>query len=103
MLILAGVVLNLAIGENGLFNTSKYATKKGIMQQNKSKASQRNYAYINSENLPENTKETNAGTLVAVPDSWKTYTPAYVSTTNGKEVVSSKKISTVQAVATGNG
>ena len=104
MLILAGVVLTLTIGENGLFNTAKYAANKW----NDSVAQEQEeldklYAYINGETLPENTKDTIAGTLVAVPDNWKTSTPAYIQTSDGKEVVSSKKVSTVQAVATGLG
>ena len=104
MLILAGVVLSLTIGENGLFSTAKYAVKKwnNSVEQENAELDEL-YAYINGENLPENTKDTNAGTLVAVPDSWKTSTPSYVRTSDGKEVVSSKKISTVQAVATGDG
>ncbi len=104
MLILAGVVLSLTIGENGLFNIAKYATKKwnNSVEQEQSELDEL-YAYINGEPLPQNTKDTVAGTLVEVPDEWKTSTPIYVSTPDGKEVVSSKKISTVQAVATGNG
>ena len=104
MLILAGVVLSLTIGENGLFSTAKYAVKKwnNSVEQENAELDEL-YVYINGENLPENTKDTNAGTLVAVPDSWKTSTPSYVRTSDGKEVVSSKKISTVQAVATGDG
>ena len=104
MLILAGVVLSLTIGENGLFSTAKYAVKKwnNSVEQENAELDEL-YAYINGENLPENTKDTNAGTLVAVPHSWKTSTPSYVRTSDGKEVVSSKKISTVQAVATGDG
>ncbi|MCI9287127.1 MAG: SUMF1/EgtB/PvdO family nonheme iron enzyme [Clostridia bacterium] len=104
MLILAGVVLSLTIGENGIFKTAKYVTKKwnnSVEQENREL--DKLYAYINGESLPENTKDTDAGTLVAVPDGWKTNTPAYVQTPDGKEVVSSKKISTVQAVATGDG
>ncbi len=104
MLILAGIVLNLTIGENGLFNTAKYAVKKwnNAVIQEQSDLDEL-YAYINNENLPENTKDTKAGTLVAIPDKWKTNTPAYVQTSDGKEIISSKKISTVAAVATGNG
>ena len=104
MLILAGVVLTLTIGENGIFSTAKYAAKKWNNSVEKENAElDELYAYINGETLPENTKDTVAGTLVAVPDSWKTSTPAYVRTSDGKEVVSSKKVSTVQAVATGEG
>ena len=104
MLILAGVVLTLTIGENGLFSTAKYAREKwnnSVEQENRELDEL--YAYINGENLPENTKDTLAGTLVTVPEAWKTSTPAYIQTSDGKEVVSSKKISTVQAVATGLG
>ena len=72
MIILAGVVLTLTIGENGLFNIAKYAREKwnNAVEQEQAELDEL-YAYINGENLPENTKDTDAGTLVAVPNKWK--------------------------------
>lgn len=53
--------------------------------------------------LPENTPKTEAGTKVKLPEKWKTGTPNYVETEEGKIVIPSKQIATVEAVAVGNG
>lgn len=53
------------------------------------------------QDLPDNTPQTEAGTLVKIPDKWLIQTPSYVE--DGKEVVSSKQIATVNAVSVGNG
>ena len=57
---------------------------------------------LNGE-LPENTPKTEAGTKVKLPEKWKTGTPNYVETEEGKIVIPSKQIATVEAVAVGNG
>ncbi len=53
--------------------------------------------------MPDNTKNTQAGTIVKLPDEWTTTTPSLVSTQTGKEVETSKKVSSVYAVSTGDG
>ncbi len=53
--------------------------------------------------LPDNTPETDAGTIVKLPDDWTTSTPSYVSTETKTEVIASTKVSTVYAVSIGNG
>ena len=53
--------------------------------------------------LPENTKEIEAGTTVKMPNKWGTNTPTYVSEKDGKEVITSKKVASVYAVSAGNG
>lgn len=104
MLILASVVLNLTIGEKGIFNLAQKAGKDYEQAQKKELEDiDKLLAYINSETLPENNKDTEVGTYVKVPDKWKTNTPNYISTKDGATVIETKKISTVAAVATGNG
>ena len=57
------------------------------------------------ENLPENSKDNpqDAGTEVAVKDSWKTQTARHIKTNNGSEVTEVEKVSTVYAISVGNG
>ena len=57
------------------------------------------------ENLPENNKDNpqDAGTEVALKDSWKTQTARHVKTEDGSEVTEVEKVSTVYAVSVGNG
>ena len=57
------------------------------------------------EKLPENSKDNpqDAGTEVAVKDSWKTQTARHVKTEDGSEVTEVEKVSTVYAVSVGNG
>ena len=54
-----------------------------------------------TENLPENTPDTEAGTIVALKDSWKVKTMRYVKTTNGEELQELEKVATVYAVSDG--
>ena len=58
---------------------------------------------IQTGDLPENTPTTSVGTEVKLPDSWATETMRYVSTTDGKDVTSTTKVSTVYAVSVGDG
>ena len=57
------------------------------------------------ENLPENSKDNpqDAGTEVAVKDSWKTQTARHIKTNDGTEVTEVEKVSTVYAISVGNG
>ena len=57
------------------------------------------------ENLPENNKYNpqDAGTEVALKDSWKTQTARHVKTEDGSEVTEVEKVSTVYAISVGNG
>jgi len=57
------------------------------------------------ENLPENSKDNpqDAGTEVAVKDSWKTQTARHIKTNDGSEVTEVEKVSTVYAISVGNG
>ena len=57
------------------------------------------------EKLPENSKDNpqDAGTEVAVKDSWKTQTARHIKTNDGSEVTEVEKVSTVYAISVGNG
>ena len=104
LLILAGVVLNLVIGEHGII---KLAEKAGKNYQDASMYEQSEleklYAEMTNGELPENTPETDAGTKVKLPDEWKTVTPNYIEMAEGKIVKQSTMIATVEAISVGNG
>ena len=51
--------------------------------------------------LPDNTKDTDAGTNVKVPDSWKSQNVKYIKTTDGTEVTTLETVATVYAVSDG--
>ena len=55
------------------------------------------------ENLPENTEDTEAGTLVATPDKWKNKTQIYELKEDGAEVIKTSMNASVYAVSAGNG
>jgi len=104
LIILAGVAINLTIGENGIFSKAKYARDKYLNEESLEQQQLNElYAYLGAEDLPENTKDTDAGTIVRLPEEWQTGTPRYVQTDTGVEVVSSKKVANVYAVSSGNG
>ena len=80
------------------------ATDKYLSEQEKEqKELDELYEKLGGQILQENTKDTQAGTMVKLPDKWTTITPTYISTEDGKEVVSSQKVSSVYAVSTGEG
>ena len=51
--------------------------------------------------LPDNTKDTDAGTNVKVPDSWNSQNVKYIKTTDGTEVTTLETVATVYAVSDG--
>jgi len=104
LIILAGVAINLTIGENGIFSKAKYARDKYLNEESLEQQQLNElYAYLSAEDLPENTKDTDAGTIVRLPDEWQTGTPRYIETDTGVEVISTKKVANVYAVSAGNG
>ena len=105
IIILAGVTINLTVGENGIFSKAKYAKEKYTNEEYLEQEQLNElYAYLAKDNsLPENTKDTEAGTQVKLPSSWYTTTAAYVSTEDGKTVTKEIKTASVTAVATGGG
>ena len=105
LIILTAIVINVSLNENGLFNKAKYAKQKYLNEQvEEEKKLNQLYEQLGIErNLPENTKETKAGTVVKLPNKWETSLPAYVYVKDGKEIISSKKVANVYAVSAGNG
>ncbi len=105
LIILAGIGINLSLGENGLFNKAKYAKNKYLnAQRQEEEGLNELYEKLGLlGELPENTKETEAGKIVRMPNTWETILPTYVSDKDGSEVVQSKKVASVYAVSAGNG
>ncbi len=93
LITLAGISINLVLGENGLFNIAK---QEGINNLEKQ------IEKLN-KGLPENTKETEAGTEVKIPSEWITTTSGYIETENEGIVEKVLVASNVNAIATGNG
>lgn len=104
IIILAGVAINLSLGENGIFRRAEEAKNKYLTEAEKEQQQLNElYAQLNKGNEPENTKDTEAGTLVKMPNSWKTIPPNYISDIDGSIVKESKESNTVYAVADGKG
>ena len=105
LIILAGVAINLAVGENGIFNKAKFAKEKYTNEEYLEQEQLNEiYAYLNKDSkLPENTKDTEMGTQVKLPSEWYSTTPAYISTEDGRTVTKEVKTASVIAVATGSG
>ncbi|MCI8346002.1 MAG: SUMF1/EgtB/PvdO family nonheme iron enzyme [Clostridia bacterium] len=106
LIILAGIAINLSIGENGLFKMAKEARNKYLQsEKDEEKVLNELYKELGMENLPENTKENpqEIGKEVALKDSWGMQTVTYTSTKDGKEVKDVTKVATVYAISVGNG
>ncbi len=105
LIILAGIMINISLGENGLFTRAKEARNK-YWKAEKEEQQLLNELYKQlgiEEQLPENTKNTEAGTIVKTPEKWMTTLPNYVDVQTGKQIKDSYKVSSVYAVAVGNG
>ena len=105
LLILAGVTLNLTLGERGIFNIAKKAGENYTNASEKELADLDNLleSFEKEEKLPENTKDTQAGTKVAYPEGWLSVTPSYVREADGKEIKTSEVVATVDAISDGTG
>ena len=105
LIILAGVAINLTVGENGIFNKAKFAKEKYANEEYLEQEQLNEiYAYLNKDSkLPENTKDTEMGTQVKLPSEWYSTTPTYISTEDGRTVTKEVKTASVIAVATGSG
>ena len=98
-------MINIGLGENGLFTRAKEARNKYLTAE-KEEEKMLNELYKElgiEEELPDNTKETEAGTIVKTPEKWKTTLPNYVDVQTGNQVKKSYKVASVYAVAVGNG
>lgn len=61
------------------------------------------YAGKNTNSLPENTEQTEAGTEVTLDETWKAKTIRYIDTIEGTEIKEVTEVATVYAIATGKG
>ena len=105
LIILAGIIINIGLSENGLFSRAKEAKNKYLTaEKEEEKLLNELYKQLGiEEELPENTQTTQAGTVVKTPEKWKTTLPNYVDAQTGKQIKDSYKVSSVYAVAVGNG
>ncbi len=106
LIILAGISINLVLGENGLFNRAKQAKEEYINAQIAEQEGINNLEKQIEElnkGLPQNTPETEAGTEVQLPSKWLTTTSGYVETEKGEIVKKEVVASNVKAISTGNG
>ncbi|MCI8346231.1 MAG: hypothetical protein HFJ42_09950 [Clostridia bacterium] len=105
LIILAGIIINIGLSENGLFSRAKEAKNKYLTaEKEEEKLLNELYKQLGiEEELPENTQKTEAGTIVKTPEKWKTTVPNYVDAQTGKQVKDSYKVASVYAVAVGNG
>lgn len=113
LIILAGVSINLLVGQDGLISRAKLAKEQyenaTLDEQNKlNELYERlagNWSEEEKENnqLPVLTADTEAGTIVKLPDEWTTETARYVSTNTGVEITEVTKVASVYAVAIGGG
>ena len=113
LIILAGVSINLLVGQDGLISRAKLAKEQyenaALDEQNKLNELyarlEGNWSEEAEENnqLPVLTADTEAGTIVKLPDEWATETARYVSTNTGVEITEVTKVASVYAVAIGGG
>ncbi len=111
MLILAGVGINSALGENGFITRAQNEKQKQEASQSEQEEKMQILANeyessVSRENeLPENTKQNPqpAGTEVRLKDSWGTETTKIIKTSNGEEVTEITRVATVYAVSVGDG
>ena len=105
LIILSGIMINIGLGENGLFARAKEARSKYLMaEKEEEKTLNELYKELGIQgDLPENTQTTEIGTVVETPEKWKITTPSYVSVINGEQVKNSYKVASVYAVSVGNG
>ena len=106
LIILAGVAVNLSLGENGIFRRAKQTRDKYLTAEEREQRELNElYKQLGIENLPENTKENpqEIGKEVSLKDGWGKEKETYTNTKNGQEVKNLIKVATVYAVSVGNG
>lgn len=113
LIILAGVSINLLVGQDGLISRAKLAKEQyeNAAQDEQNKLNELyerlagNWSEGEEENnqLPVLTADTEAGTIVKLPDEWATESARYISTSTGLEVTSVTKVASVYAVSIGGG
>lgn len=109
------LIILAAVSIKGLVDMDiiKLATDKTVEYAEKQREEQEMFDELANElqseiaklnnSLPDNTKETEAGTEVKLPNNWYSTSPVYVSTEDGSIVKKAVKVASVTAVAVGNG
>ena len=106
LLILAGVSIAVLTGEDGILNKAKLAKERSEQAEQEENKILKQYEELlgtYGKELPENTTDTEAGTIVKMPNGWYTTTPNEVETKEGNVVIPSKKIANVYATSDGKG
>ena len=89
------IIFSCSIGENGLLRKAQFARDEYNNAVGKEEHELNElYAYLNGDDLPENTPENpqDVGKPVKLPDAWQTITPNYISLDDGSIVTKSIKL-----------
>ena len=104
LVIISGVVINATLGDNGLLAKVQEARDLYLNAQLDEELKLNELEFeVAQQNLPKNTSETEAGTIVKLPSEWGKKAVKYISTDTGNEIVSVTKVASVYAVAVGGG
>ena len=106
LLILAGVSIAILTGEDGILAKAKLAKERSEQAEQEENEVLKQYEELlgtYGKELPENTIDTEAGTIVKMPNGWYTTTPNEVETKEGNVEIPSKKIANVYATSDGKG
>ncbi len=111
LIILAGITISMTVGDNGIITRAREARNLYINAQEEEQVKlnalaeqlARGETGSDGNKLPENTKDTEAGTEVKLEPGWGTENVSYIRTKDGSEVKNVTKVSTVYAVSVGEG
>lgn len=106
LIIIAGITINLILGDNGILKKSQFAKEDYLNAQSlEGQDLNELYAYITRDDLPQNSPENpqDVGTIVKLPDEWQVEAVKYIKTSDGTEATELTKVATVYAVSVGNG
>ncbi len=106
LLILAGVSIVVLTGEDGILEKAKLAKERSEQAEKEENEILKQYEELlgtYGKELPENTTDMEAGTIVKIPSRWYTATPNEVETKEGNVVIPSRRITNVYATSDGKG
>lgn len=108
LLILAGVTIATLTEENGILSKANLSKEQTEAAQKEEEERLKEYEKLlglegagGNEKLPENTANTEAGTIVKMPSEWSKTTPNKLSGEDGTVAVVGKKQASVYAVSDG--
>ena len=104
IILIASIAISIGIGNSGLFERVKEAKEgyyNSIYDENEKIRSIEEF--IKNQTFEKNSIDTDAGTIVELPDEWALETARYVSTNTGVEITEVTKVASVYAVAVGGG